>query len=721
MRFAVAFLLLLLVPVPGLAWWNESWRYRVEVNLTGQFPDEYIVGINLTRNSHISPDFRDVRFVYADSELRFWKAAYTDTWAYFYVKIPNSGVRKIYIYYGNPDAADASDPLSTFRYTVPRTVAMVVSERLASTGVRVMSLVDNNTVCVGSSCAVLNAFQTRTFSGLTQGTEIKVTGPAQVDGFNDSAVDAVSPMSSAGTEFAYRVARGTNRWSICSPFGQASVRIYDSSTVIYSASISGCTAVTADVTDGNSVVIVSDLPILVQHVSTERYDSRIFYPVSTHLVGIGSTNFEISTGTSGGRVGWIRSDGASSVFSFKPFSNTIEGRLGSFGSGPAYLVVSSVPVGADQLADSDGVETTTFLPITELGTLFGAGNPAGYIAVAAPYPSTTCRLYTAAGEIAFQTGGTSEINKLCFGCGSTTTYISEPWILSCDKPVFAYYENDAFDTDETNLLSFPQFRQFVYPEPVLSFGPEEPLSPVVVVREQPSGTSPGKEVTVRFVLYNSGPRNATGIFLSDFYGSWIPSGVCCGGIDNGTHVTWNIGTMAPEETRTVWYSLTPRSAGPSTFSFTYNGTDGVRSWSLTESSAASASSGAFFDTEIDLDATTPEIERTVPVGVPRIGRITVKNVGDSEVNSTHPLTYRWVFRSDLWVVRPDENSPCVTISINSSYSALQCQINSLPPGAEFSARFSIEARTRGYEVTGSESSWDPPLIVKTILRLLGIL
>jgi len=198
--------------------------------------------------------------------------------------------------------------------------------------------------------------------------------------------------------------------------------------------------------------------------------------------------------------------------------------------------------------------------------------------------------------------------------------------------------------------------------------------------------------------------------------------VCCGGYANGTHVMWEIGSLAPGEITSVYYTAAPSSSGDFVFSYFYNGTNGVRSWSLSENYSVSVlSDAAVFDAEIDLDATTPQIERTVPLGVPRIGVLTIKNVGSSEVNSTHPLSYRWVF-SKMWKVVPEEGSPCVTISLNSSFSALQCQINYLPPGAKFSVKFSIESKALGYEVTGSKSSWDPPLkFVFSILKILGIL
>jgi hypothetical protein len=213
---------------------------------------------------------------------------------------------------------------------------------------------------------------------------------------------------------------------------------------------------------------------LVQHHSTEPWDSRVLYPATSEdLYGVPSNWFEVGAGPSGASVSWIGSDGASGSSNLGANGQYATWGFGAYGDAPAFKVSTNNPIGADQLADCDGGETTTFLPLKELGTVFGSANPAGYIAIAAPYPSTTCKVYDSTGsEVASQTGGTGEINKLCFGCGSSSTWISGGWKMICDKPVFAYYENDAYDSDETNLLSYNQIRQFAYPEPTVTIGEE---------------------------------------------------------------------------------------------------------------------------------------------------------------------------------------------------------------------------------------------------------
>ncbi|NOZ81838.1 MAG: DUF2341 domain-containing protein [Candidatus Micrarchaeota archaeon] len=710
----------LLLILPGAAWWNESWNLRIPVTVTENSNTdlfEYIVALNITYHPSMKLDFSDIIVTYLNNSVEepvpYWIAHVSDSaWAYVWVKvpfIPARGTAKLYVYFDNPSHSSFGSPESVFTYSEPRTVGYIVSDRLAAAGLKVMSLTDGNTICVDAKCVNLNSMETYVFTGLSQGSVIRAKSLFQADGFNSSAVDMINPVSWASTEFSYRSNRGTNRWSICSPFGTANVRILDSGREVYSSRINGCTAVTVDIINGDTATIVSDIPVLVQHYTTELWDSRVLAPPATELLGIGSNLFEIGTGSSQAYVSWIRSDGLSGSVLLPAYSNYYLSGLGSYGNAPAFRVSSDSPIGANQLADSDGGETTTFLSLTETGTVFGSGNRAGYIAVAAPYPSTTCRVYNSAGtEVAYQTGGTGKINKLCFGCGSTATWINGPWKMVCDKPVYAYYENDAFESDETNLLSYPQMRQFVYPEPTVSLGIPEAKFPARIVREHPDRASPGSTFTIRLIAINYGSEPIGGVSIIEDYSAFKPTSICCGGIDNGTHITWNVGLIGPGEFYMVDYNVTAPGAGNYTLISTLNGTASGRTDSVSSPGKISVSSGAFFDVELDADASTPEIEREVPLGSSRIAKLTIKNIGDSEVNQTFPLVYQWFFPRDVWKVYPAEGSGCIVKTLNTTHGALECKVNYLPPGASTSFLFSLEAIGKNWTgTTASLSSWDP--------------
>jgi len=99
-------------------------------------------------------------------------------------------------------------------------------------------------------------------------------------------------------------------------------------------------------------------------------------------------------------------------------------------------------------------------------TKFGSAFTTEYIAIATPYAGTNCTVYDSSGNaVESQTAtGSNGIYKICFGCGSDTTYISGPWKVECNASVYAYYEGDT-DTEETNVLGWMQMRQYVWPEP----------------------------------------------------------------------------------------------------------------------------------------------------------------------------------------------------------------------------------------------------------------
>ncbi len=103
------------------AWWNSSWsrRQAVTISNSGGMLVDYQVRVVVNYDADMQPDFDDVRFVDSDNltELSYWRESYTTgSSATFWVKVPNipSGGKTIYMYYGNPTAASASDPDSTF-------------------------------------------------------------------------------------------------------------------------------------------------------------------------------------------------------------------------------------------------------------------------------------------------------------------------------------------------------------------------------------------------------------------------------------------------------------------------------------------------------------------------------------------------------------------------------------------------------------------------------
>ena len=478
-------------------WWDDMWLYKKPININNSYKEklyEYQLEIivntsDLYSKGKIRNDCGDIRFVWYNSSSKqeeniSYYMDYCDinSNSLFWVKVPEIpvGSSAIYMYYGNPLASNASDIESTFSYSEPRVVGYIVNERMANADGGLISLSNGNTIVVGASTFNLGKGQTTIVpaADLSLGNNVSAKGLFQLDS-TVSVTDTISPISWAGTEFYYYIFRGTNQFGIVSPFGEATVRIYDAGIEVSGSpfTVNGSATINADITDGNVVRISSDIPILVQHfASSQAYDSILFYNATIdYLYGVPSNYLLIGSGPDGAVVEWFTNgtgSGGTTLGANQGYSNG--GGAGSDGTADAYRVNGSSPIGVLQLADSDGTEGTTFLPGKELGTLFGSYYAVQYIAIATPNPGTNCTLYNNLGSpIASQVAPSTpdEVYKMCFNCGSDAQYTPGGWRLECTDPVFAYFEEDS-TTDETQLWSWKQMRQYVYPSPTYSFGNE---------------------------------------------------------------------------------------------------------------------------------------------------------------------------------------------------------------------------------------------------------
>ncbi len=130
--------ILLLLSLPTLsqaAWWNNDWNFRKEItfdltpagaNIPGTPNDvPILIRLHLGNFAYFNdtkPDGSDLRFVAGDDKtpLKFHVERYdpTNQIAFVWVRIPRmaggTNSEKIYLYYGNPKAANAADPAATY-------------------------------------------------------------------------------------------------------------------------------------------------------------------------------------------------------------------------------------------------------------------------------------------------------------------------------------------------------------------------------------------------------------------------------------------------------------------------------------------------------------------------------------------------------------------------------------------------------------------------------
>lgn len=128
-------LLLLTAPLVSHAWWDDAWNYRKEItfdlsptaaDISGT-PVEVPILIrlhigNFSYFPDTKPDGTDLRFIAADDKtpLKFHIERYDpqSQMAFVWVRVPRlaggTNTEKIFLYYGNPDAVSAADPVGTY-------------------------------------------------------------------------------------------------------------------------------------------------------------------------------------------------------------------------------------------------------------------------------------------------------------------------------------------------------------------------------------------------------------------------------------------------------------------------------------------------------------------------------------------------------------------------------------------------------------------------------
>jgi hypothetical protein len=123
-----AVFLAVISPSPAIAspdWWDLSWTCRKLITITelsGSNLTDYQVKVELSYESAMQVDFRDVRFIDSNNAtlLSHWCESYIpSTSAIFRVKVPSipaSGMVTVYVYYGNPTATSTSNGWNTFEF-----------------------------------------------------------------------------------------------------------------------------------------------------------------------------------------------------------------------------------------------------------------------------------------------------------------------------------------------------------------------------------------------------------------------------------------------------------------------------------------------------------------------------------------------------------------------------------------------------------------------------
>ena len=516
----------------------EEYNIYIEYN----FSQEYL-------NNSIRNDCNDVRFTYYNTTTqKEEKLPYTKVYcnlteddnASFWIKTNlTNGDNTIYLYYGNENANDESNETKVFTYNKQKLVGYVSSQTIVNNGLRIMSYYDNNNVTVGTTNQILNKYDTLTVTtGLSINTPIYSTKPIQAEGIGN-VDDMIVPKSWAATEFVYGGMRdAADEFCMISPYGSSTVTIYDGGTAEWTGTVDSVgTCITNDITSGNAARITSTLPLLVFRDGTNGQDSWPFYPATKILYHPSVSNYLYGATVTAANTKYYSNTGASGPTTITANSEYNYGNViptGNSGLGDAAKIISDQNIGVIQQADSDGTESTVAVPLKEFSRIHGSSLSAEYITAVTPYSNVTCELKTSTGTFATNTStGTNGVYKICFNCGSSTSYITQPWTLECNKPVWMYYEEDT-DGDETTTLGAPQIRESLQNEPTITTTKTEDKPSIIInhdtfnhtvyliakIQYNNSGTWQDVTTIIDDVT-NNNPRNitSTGIDISQLWNS----------------------------------------------------------------------------------------------------------------------------------------------------------------------------------------------------------
>lgn len=416
-------------------------------------------------------------------ELDYYTWETMQSKAQVYAKIPflRPGYNvSVQVYYNSTNVlASKSNIETTFAYPYPKIIGYSLADRDDTTnGLMFMSLYNNNQIIFSNF--VLNLSK-QGMSSLTaaqvpsNGLAVRSKYLVNVEG-NGNSGKMIVPLSWASKEFYYRGFAGTDRFCMLSPWSNSLVSVYDGATFRANYNLVAGVAQCQNpvITTANTMRMNGTQPFLVTSFGTTPNYASVLYPSNNEpKYGVASAAAYVGIGPTAGTLYWNRTSPLTGSSALAAFANFAVTALGNTGNAPAYVFYGPQQFGALQQNDGDGTENTVFVPKRDMSMMFGAGRPMQYIAFASPYNNANCSLYNAAGTfVASQvagTGTTGNIFRYGFNIGTNALYQAAGWYVQCQKPVWGYYEENA-NNDENNMFGHLQMRQYVFPEPVITYG-----------------------------------------------------------------------------------------------------------------------------------------------------------------------------------------------------------------------------------------------------------
>ncbi len=441
--------------------------------------DEYQVLVTLDASfdyANTQTDGDDLRFFdTTGSLLDYWVERFeTGGDSKIWVQLPLLGTTDFEMQYCQPGVESKEEQLLTFDYSVQRDLYA----NMRGTGsLAIASYVPTNDVTpTTSTLQTIGQFAVNLFGSVPQGV-IQSKGPLSGRIQSSSGYDSIAPFSSAGKVLGYPISRSaTDTWDLYNPsssIANVTMTGYDASGVLMdtqSFTLASSSFTTRTLTGSIVNLVESDKNINGHYVGGTS-DAVLAYDASTEIYGVSSNGAHISTAVDGTTGTVYGSDGSMTSFSINKGELFSLAAGGVQGTAPAQKVVANNPIFGASQADSDGSESASFVPLSELDSFYIIPNNTQYIAVACPY-QTTLELFNSSGVL-LQTVSCTPVGnfpgKAFFGNAATNTVAFTAGArISGDQVFYVYYEYE--NQDESNVLGPKHGRIYLENPPSITLG-----------------------------------------------------------------------------------------------------------------------------------------------------------------------------------------------------------------------------------------------------------
>ncbi len=472
-------------------WWDSDWVVRqcVTITSTSALPmTDAVITVpfdtaSLIGRGELRADAGDLRAIDGTNQPVTMRSIgtvpATNTEIELVMDLASGASEEICIYGGNPTATADLDPTAG---TVPMANQYFAVNRTYDVGrnLHVVAYENNTVIEVPGLLAPTTIHQGQPFvvANFTSAHVLNSTKPVIAAG-GGNGTDTLAPGSIADTEFIVPTSRNIDQLSIRSPFGTATVEVYDAGALKQTLTIApadGLVTVTQNTTSMLQARSTNGVPILVGGQGTNANDSVVAPPfrAGEAYYGVVSTRFYLGAGLGGANATWHSSNGTSGSLTL---ANNARGSLAnglSNGRGPAYRIVASAPFGALSQADSDGSESTMALPESLLDNIYYIPQDADYYAFACPTPGQQIDIYDPNGAF----NQTLFCNGTVVGHAVTSNRASQfkagSKVVS-NAPLFMYYEEQYSTGEETMVFGRPASGSVSVSAPTITTGPVEGL------------------------------------------------------------------------------------------------------------------------------------------------------------------------------------------------------------------------------------------------------